>query len=246
MKIIRAKDYDELSRKAANVIAAQVIVKPRSVLGLATGSSPVGLYKELVARYKLGDLDFSGIRSWNLDEYVGLTPDHDQSYHYFMYDNLFNHVNARPENIHVPNGLWKNPEADCAAYDAEIVEAGGVDLQLLGMGTNGHIGFNEPDEVFTRGTHIVDLAETTINDNKRFFASAADVPKQAFSMGIGTIMCARKILVVVSGENKAQAVKNACFGPITPKVPGSILQLHPDVTMVCDEAALSVCGDLVK
>ena len=241
MKIIKAKDYEEMSRRAANVISAQVIMKPDCVLGLATGSSPIGTYKKLIERYDMGDLDFSEVKTANLDEYRGLTTDNDQSYHYFMRTNLFDHINIKAENLNIPNGSNPDAAAECARYDARIEELGGIDLQLLGMGHNGHIGFNEPADTFVKGTNCVDLQESTIEANKRFFASIDDVPRQAYTMGIGTIMNARKILVVVSGADKAPIVKKAFFGPVTPQVPASVLQLHPDVTIVADEAALSLC-----
>ncbi len=245
MKFICAKDYQEMSRKAASVIAAQVVLKPDSILGLATGSSPIGIYEQLVAWHRQGDLDFSQCSSFNLDEYRGLTADHDQSYHYFMHQHLFDAINIPAERIDLPDGAQMDAAAECARYDAAIAAAGGVDLQLLGMGLNGHIGFNEPDEVFSKGTHCVDLTTSTIEANKRFFASADDVPRQAYTMGVQTIMQARKILIIISGENKADIVREAFFGPITPQVPASILQLHPDVTVVADEAAFSKCRDLI-
>ena len=241
MKIIKAKDYKDLSRKAANLISAQIIMKPDCVLGLATGSSPVGTYEQLVEWYENGDLDFGDVTSVNLDEYVGLAKEHEQSYYYFMHKHLFDYVNINPERTFLPDGTNLNKEEECARYEEVIRSVGGVDLQLLGLGHNGHIGFNEPGDVFEKGTHCVTLSERTIEANKRFFASADEVPKQAYSMGIRTIMMAKKILVVVSGEDKAEAVKNAFFGPVTPQVPGSILQMHPDVTVVADEAALSKC-----
>ena len=241
MQIIRATDYDHMSRMAANIISAQVIMKPDCVLGLATGSSPIGTYKQLVEWYEKGDLDFGDVTTVNLDEYRGLPKDNDQSYDYFMHSHFFDFVNINPERTFLPDGMNDDPEKECARYEEVIRATGGVDLQLLGLGHNGHIGFNEPGEVFEKGTHCVDLQPSTIEANKRFFASADDVPKQAYSMGIQTIMMAKKILVVVSGEDKAEAVKNAFFGPVTPKVPGSILQMHPDVTVVADEAALSKC-----
>ena len=239
MKIYVGKNYEEMSHLAANIIAAQVTLKPDSVLGLATGSSPVGMYKELIARHQAGDLDFSAVKSVNLDEYVGLEPTHDQSYRYFMQDNLFNHVNIDPANTNVPNGMAADPAAECDRYEEVIASMGGVDIQVLGMGHNGHIGFNEPAEAFPLKTNLVDLQESTINANSRFFASRDDVPKQAITMGIGAIMKAKKILVVVSGEGKADIVAKAFAGPVTPHVPASILQLHPDVVLVGDEAALS-------
>lgn len=235
------KDYDAISRRAASIIAAQVVSKPSCVLGLATGSSPVGTYRQLVKWHKQGDLSFAGVRSVNLDEYVGLAPTHDQSYRYFMQDNLFNHVDIVPENTNVPSGLAEDAAAECARYEQLVAELGYADLQLLGLGRNGHIGFNEPCAEFPVATHLVDLTASTIDANARFFASADDVPRQALTMGIGTIMKARRILVVVSGADKAEAVRKSFAGPVTPEVPASILQLHPDVTVVGDKAAL---GDL--
>lgn len=181
MKIIRAKDYNDMSRKAANIISAQVILKPDSVLGLATGSSPIGIYEQLIKWYNKGDVDFGGCTTFNLDEYRGLTPDHDQSYHYFMHKNFFDAVNVPAERINLPDGAQLDAERECKRYDAAIKAAGGIDLQLLGMGLNGHIGFNEPDEYFSKGTHCVNLTESTIEANKRFFASADDVPRQAYT-----------------------------------------------------------------
>lgn len=239
MQIYRAKDYEDMSKKAANIIASQVVLKPDCVLGLATGSTPIGAYKNLVEKYEQGDLDFSQVTTVNLDEYKGLPRENDQSYYYFMHDNLFDHVNVKPENTHLPDGTKEDANEECARYEELIRSLGGQDLQLLGLGHNGHIGFNEPDTVFEKTTHCVDLQESTIEANKRFFASADDVPKQAYTMGIGTITQAKKILVVVSGEDKADTVAKAFFGPVTPEVPASILQFHKDVILVADEAALS-------
>ncbi|MDY2614850.1 MAG: glucosamine-6-phosphate deaminase [Lachnospiraceae bacterium] len=239
MQIYKATDYKDMSRKAANIISAQVIMKPNCVLGLATGSTPIGTYQQLIEWYRKGDLDFSDVTTVNLDEYKGLPRTNDQSYYYFMHQNLFDQVNINPENTHLPNGMEPNSEKECARYESLIHSLGGVDLQLLGLGHNGHIGFNEPGEAFEKETHCVDLQERTIEANKRFFASADDVPKQAYTMGIKTIMQAKKILVIVSGEDKADIVAKAFFGPVTPAVPASILQMHNDVTLVGDEAALS-------
>lgn len=239
MRIYREKDYDAMSRRAASIIAAQVVAKPDCVLGLATGSTPVGAYKQLIEWYKQGDLSFAEVRSVNLDEYYGLAPDHDQSYRYFMQTNLFDHVDIDHENTNVPSGLAGDPAEECLRYEWKVAELGYADLQLLGLGRNGHIGFNEPCDCFPVMTHLVDLTESTIEANARFFASADDVPKQALTMGIGTIMKARKILIVASGADKAEAVYQAFAGPVTPGMPASILQLHPDVTLVADEAALS-------
>ena len=239
MRLYRAKDYNDLSRKAANIISAQVIMKPDCVLGLATGSSPLGTYRQLIEWYKKGDLDFSEVKSVNLDEYKGLPKDNDQSYYYFMHQNFFKDININPENTHIPNGMEPDSEKECSRYNQVISDLGGIDLQLLGLGHNGHIGFNEPDTAFAKMTHCVDLAPSTIEANKRFFASADDVPRQAYTMGIKTIMQARKILLIDSGEDKAQILYDVLNGPITPHVPASILQLHSDVTVVADEAALS-------
>lgn len=241
MKIIKAKNYNEMSRKAANIISAQVIMKPDCVLGLATGSSPLGTYAQLIEWYEKGDLDFSQTKSVNLDEYRGLPRDNDQSYYYFMNENFFKHINIDLNNTHVPNGTEPDAVKACMDHEAIIHSLGGIDLQLLGLGLNGHIGFNEPAKVFDKETHCVDLTESTIQANARFFEKAEDVPTQAYTMGIQSIMLAKKILIVVNGEGKADIVKQAFFGPVTPDVPASILQMHPDVTLVADEAALSKC-----
>ncbi len=245
MRVICAKDYADVSRKAANIIAAQVHLKPDCVLGLATGSSPVGTYQELIAKYNAGELDFSQVRTVNLDEYVGLTKDHDQSYAYFMRSNLFDHVNINQANCNIPDGTNPDAAGECARYDAVIEAFGGADLQLLGLGPNGHIGFNEPADAFVKNTNKVELTKATIDANARFFATREDVPKYAYTMGIGSIMKAKRVLLVVNGEKKAQAVKDCFFGPICPQAPGSILQLHPDFTLVADEAALSLVKDLL-
>lgn len=237
MKIYQTKDYNDLSRVAANLIGAQIIQKPDSVLGLATGSSPIGTYRRLVEGYNNGDLDFSQIRTVNLDEYRGLPRENDQSYYYFMHDNLFNHVNIKES--YLPDGTNPDSDAECARYEALIDSMGGIDLQLLGLGHNGHIGFNEPAESFSKHTNCVDLQASTIEANKRFFESIDDVPRQAYTMGIGTIMKAKRIVIIVSGEDKAEIVNKAFFGPVTPQVPASILQFHPDVCLVADAAALS-------
>lgn len=239
MRLIRAKDYADVSVKAGNIIASIIHLKPDCVLGLATGSSPVGTYKELIRKHKAGELDFSQVKTVNLDEYVGLTKDHNQSYAYFMRTNLFDHVNIDPNNCSIPNGLTDNPEGECSNYDNLIDSLGGTDLQLLGLGANGHIGFNEPDDVFISSTHCVNLTQSTIDANARFFATRDDVPQKAYTMGIRGIMQAKKVLMIVTGLNKAQAVMDTLAGPISPKVPASILQLHPDFTMIADEEALS-------
>ena len=239
MKIYMTEDYQTMSRKAANILSAQIILKPNSVLGLATGSTPIGMYKQLVIWYEKGDLDFAQIKTVNLDEYVGLEPTHEQSYRYFMQNNLFDHVNINPANTNVPDGLVADPQAECDWYNQVIRKLGGIDIQVLGMGHNGHIGLNEPGNAFELETHVVDLSERTIQANARFFASADEVPRQAMTMGIKSIMMAKKILMLVSGEDKAEAVWKAFAGPVTPQVPASILQLHPYVTLVGDKAALS-------
>ncbi len=239
MKIYKAKDYADMSRKAANIISAQVIMKPNSVLGLATGSTPEGVYKQLVEWYNKGDIDFSEVKSVNLDEYKGLSQDNEQSYYYYMNDHFFKHININKEFTYLPYGLADNSEEECERYNNIIRSLGGVDLQLLGIGHNGHIGFNEPGEAFEKETHCVALTQSTIESNARFFGSEENVPKFAYSMGIKTIMQAKKILLVAEGPSKADAVYKALFGPITPLVPASILQLHNDVTIVADVAALS-------
>ena len=232
MRVIEAKDYADLSRKAANVISAQVILKPHAVLGLATGSTPIGTYKQLIEWYKKGDIDFSAVKSINLDEYVGLTGDNEQSYCYFMNENLFRHININLEHTYVPNGVAADPEEECRRYDALIEEVGGIDLQLLGIGHNGHIGFNEPGQAFEKTTHIVKLGESTIQANARFFESIDDVPRQAITMGIKSIMQAKKLLLIANGPDKKEIVEKALYGPVTPSVPASILQFHPNLTVI--------------
>lgn len=244
MRIINCHTYEAMSRKAADILAAQIQLKPNCVLGLATGTTPIGAYQGLIKKYESGSLDFSEVRTYNLDEYRGLTHEDPQSYHYFMNDQLFNHVNIDPANVHVPDGANTDADAACADYDRMVAEAGYCDLQLLGIGRNGHIGFNEPADEFSKGTHCVDLTESTIKANSRLFEKEEDVPRQAYTMGTQTIMNARCILVVANGENKAQAVRDMCFGPIVPTCPASILQLHPNVFVVCDDAALSLCEGL--
>lgn len=239
MRIYREKDYEAMSRRAAAVIAGEIIHNPACVLGLATGSTPEGAYRYLVDWYKQGFISFRHVLSVNLDEYVGLSPDHDQSYRYFMQSNLFDYVDIVPENTRVPDGLTADTDTECARYDAYIRSLGYASLQLLGIGRNGHIGFNEPGDCFVKQTHVVDLTESTIDANARFFPTRDDVPKQAISMGMGAIMGAKKILLCASGEEKADAICNSVCGPITPSCPGSILQLHPNVVLVADDAALS-------
>lgn len=235
MKFITTKTYNELSLKGATLIASQINVKPNCVIGLATGSSPVGIYRYLAEWCSKGELDFSEVTTVNLDEYVGLKGDHPQSYRYFMQSNLFDHVNIKPENTYVPNGCASDYAAECAEYDARIKRFGGIDLQLLGIGVDGHIGFNEPGPSFDKNTHVVDLHPSTIEANARFFESANDVPKQAVSMGMMSIMQAKKILLVANGSAKKDVLLRALNGPITPENPASILQLHPDVTVIFSE-----------
>lgn len=244
MRIYREKDYDAMSRRAASVIAAHVLLKPDCVLGLATGSTPVGAYRKLVEWNRDGAISFAEVRTANLDEYKGLAPDHPQSYRYFMQENLFDHIDIRPENTHLPNGLAEDAAAECSRYDRVVRDLGGIDLQLLGVGHTGHIGFNEPGSEFVAGTNLVDLAERTIEANARFFDNADQVPRQAFTMGVQTILHARNILLVVSGRDKADILKALVEGPITPAVPASALRLHPSVILVADEAAMSLLGYL--
>ena len=232
MKFITVENYEQLSKIGANLIFSQVTMKPDSVLGLATGSSPVGLYKELIKKYNDGEIDFSETISVNLDEYLGLTGDNDQSYRYFMNTNLFDHINIKKENTFVPSGIAEDTEKECKEYDERIKKLGGIDLQLLGIGLDGHIGFNEPADYFDKGTHIVDLDESTIVANSRFFESIDDVPKKAITLGMEGIMQAKKVLLIASGESKKEIMEKAFFGPITPQVPASILQLHPDLTVI--------------
>lgn len=242
MRIIRAKDYDEMSIRAAEIIAAQVTVKPMSVLGLATGSTPVGTYQHLIGKCQKGEVDFRSVCTLNLDEYVGLPANHEQSYAYFMNQNLFDHIDIDKDNTNIPNGMNPDADAECARYDHLIEDFGGIDLQLIGLGPNGHIGFNEPSEGFSKGTNKVKLTDATIQANKRFFEKEEDVPKYAYTMGIRDIMHARTVLMVVNGESKAHILKEALTGPITPKVPASILQYHHNFILVADEAALKEIG----
>ncbi len=232
MNLIKANGYKDLSRKAANVISAQVILKPNSVLGLATGSSPIGTYEQLIEWYEKGDVDFSKVTSVNLDEYWGISPENPQSYRYFMNQHFFSHVNINPLNTNVPNGLANDPEEECIRYEKLIADLGGIDLQLLGIGHNGHIGFNEPDVSFEKTTHVVELDETTRQANARFFQSLEEVPDKAITMGIRSIMQSKKILLIANGPDKQDIIQKALFGPVTPELPASILQFHPDVTVV--------------
>lgn len=237
MRISIAKDYDDLSSRAARIMAGQLYLKPNSVLGLATGSTPLKMYQALVRLHQEVGLDFSEAISFNLDEYLGLEADDANSYHYYMQENFFRFINLKKENIHLPSGKPENVEAECRSYDESIWQNGGIDLQVLGIGTNAHIGFNEPDIKFEATTHKVRLDDETIAANARFFASNDEVPRFAISMGMKTIMHAKKVLLLASGENKAEAIYNTIYGGITPEVPASILQLHQDVIVLLDEAA---------
>ncbi len=240
MKLIKAVDYKDLSRKTANILSAQVILKPKSVLGLATGSTPVGTYEQLIAWYEKHDVDFKEVTTINLDEYVGLEATNEQSYRYFMNQHFFDHINVNKANTHVPNGMADDVDAECKRYNALIQEVGGVDLQLLGIGHNGHIGFNEPGEAFEQTTHAIQLKQSTIEANQRFFNHIDDVPTQAITMGIKSIMQARKIVLIANGDDKYDILKKALFGPVTPHIPASILQLHTDLTVVyCCKEELS-------
>ena len=232
MIFYEAKNYRDFSRKAANIISAQIIMKPDCVLGLATGSSPIGIYEQLVEWYRKGDLDFSKVSTINLDEYKGIGADNPQSYRYYMEHHLFAHININRAKTFIPNGLEMDSEKACAEYNQIIHEHSEIDLQLLGLGRNGHIGFNEPGSAFEKETHCVDLSASTIEANQRFFVSKEEVPKQAYTMGIKNIMQAKKILLIVNGKEKEEILERALNGPITPEVPASILQLHSNVTVI--------------
>lgn len=239
MRILVCKNYEEMSKKAAQMILSQITLKPNSVLGLATGSTPIGMYKNLVDMYNHGIIDFSEVTTFNLDEYYQLPRTNNQSYYYFMHDNLFNHINVRPQNVNIPNGMTNDVEAECEKYDSDIKSSGGIDIQVLGIGHNAHIGFNEPTINFETGTHLVDLKESTIEANARFFDSIDNVPKKAVTMGTGSIFKAKKIMLLASGEGKADAIYNTVYGKVTPEVPSSILQFHNDIVLILDEAAAS-------
>ncbi len=240
MNVIVVKNYEEMSAKAAAIVGDVVRKKPNCVLGLATGDTPIGMYDGLVAQYEKGELDFSGVRSVNLDEYYPIAPENDQSYRYFMNLHLFDRVNMDKANTMVPDGTAKDPDAHCAAYEQKMDEMGGVDIQVLGIGKNGHIGFNEPDSTLYPYTHLTALTPNTIEANARFFASEEDVPKHALTMGMESIFKAKEILLLVSGAGKAEAVKKVLTGMIDPMCPASLLRLHSNVTMICDEAAYSL------
>ena len=235
MRLMITESYEELSKAAAEEFAKVIKEKPNAVLGLATGGSPVGMYKELIKMYEKNELDFSKVTTVNLDEYIGLNPEHNQSYRHFMNENLFNHINIT--NTFVPNGLADNLEVECKEYDKKIMELGGIDIQLLGVGNNGHIAFNEPDEQLSAGTHVISLTENTIEANSRFFENINDVPKKAITMGLDGIMKAKKIILIASGESKAEAIKGLFSGKITTDNPASMLQMHRDVTVIVDKEA---------
>lgn len=237
MNVIITKNYEELSKVAAREMAEVIKNNPSAILGLATGGSPIGMYKELIRMNKDGEIDFSTVTTVNLDEYVGLSGEHPQSYRYFMNDNLFNHINIDKKNTYVPNGLAKDVEEECKNYDSKIAQLGGTDVQLLGIGNNGHIAFNEPDEALVSGTHLTNLTEDTIRANARFFDSIDEVPKTALTMGLGGIMKSKKIIVIASGESKAEAVKAMVNGKISTNMPASMLQMHRDVVVIVDEEA---------
>ncbi|MEG0570886.1 MAG: glucosamine-6-phosphate deaminase [Oscillospiraceae bacterium] len=237
MKIINGSTYEGMCLEAAKIIKSQMSVKPTSVLGLATGSTPIGVYKALIEMNNNKEIDFSKTTTVNLDEYVGLSGENDQSYRYFMNTNLFDHVNIDKTKTFVPNGLASDIDGECKRYDKLIEDLGGVDVQILGIGLNGHIGFNEPNAYFDKGTHQVSLTASTIEANARFFETIDEVPKTAVSMGIKTIMCAKKIILLANGTAKSEIIYETCFGNITPNVPASVLQLHPDVTVIVDNDA---------
>ncbi len=237
MRVIVCNNYEEMSKKAAAIVAGQVALKPNSVLGLATGSTPIGLYDNLVAKYEAGEIDFSEITSVNLDEYYPLSPDNDQSYRYFMNKHLFDRINIDKSRTFVPNGMADDPEEECKKYEENIKALGGIDLQVLGIGPNGHIGFNEPDDALCAVTHLTGLTESTIEANSRFFASKADVPTKALTMGMGSIMCAKTIILLASGAGKKDAVSKLLTDEITPNVPATFLKAHPNTILICDKDA---------
>ncbi len=234
------ENEQQVAKAGAAIIAAQILAEPQSVLGLATGSTPIELYKELVKLYDDGVISFAEVTSFNLDEYLGIDRHHDQSYFRFMVDNLFSKINILPDSIHIPDGTAVDPQAECERFEEAIADANYIDLQLLGLGRNGHIGFNEPNSFFQKATHVTDLAEDTITANARFFETDAEVPRQAISMGIGTIMEAGRILLLATGVGKAEAVKAMVEGHIDPLCQASILQIHPDVTILLDQEAASL------
>lgn len=240
MRIIVEKDYQAMSKKAALMVASQITLKANSNLGLATGGTPLAMYNKLIEMYEQDEVDFSEVQSFNLDEYCGLKEDHPNSYHYYMYDNFFNKINIKKENIHIPDGTAENFNKECRDYEESIKRARGIDLQILGIGSNGHIGFNEPAENLNVSTEVVDLKSETIEANSRYFDSKDEVPKKAISMGMATILKADRIVLLASGKNKAEAIKNTVSGKISTKVPASLLQTHPEITVLLDKEAASL------
>lgn len=237
MQVIICKDYDEMSRQGARFICSQLILKPNSVLGLATGSTPIGMYERLGELCAEGEADFSAVTTFNLDEYYPIAPDNDQSYHYYMEHNLFSKINIDRSRTHIPDGNSDNPDEVCRAYDESIEKAGGIDLQILGIGQNGHIGFNEPDNALSTGTHVTDLTESTIQANSRFFNSIDEVPKKALTMGIATILKSRKIILMANGRAKHEVVRGLLTDKIETQIPATMLKVHPDVVLICDKEA---------
>ncbi|MCL2616805.1 MAG: glucosamine-6-phosphate deaminase [Defluviitaleaceae bacterium] len=246
MKIVVAEDYDQMSAKAAHIMAEEMNLRPDGVFGFATGSTPVGMYQELIRMNKAGELSFAGVTTFNLDEYYPIAKANPQSYDYFMKDNLFNHVDVDKSRVNIPSGECEDPEIECAAYEAKVAAAGGIDMQLIGIGLNGHIGFNEPADHFVGATNYVELDDSTIQANRRFFASAKDVPRHALTMGIRTIMLARKVILIANGEKKAGILEKVLFGNIVPQVPASVLQLHRNVTVVMDKLAAAEVAKKLK
>jgi len=241
MRVIIVESYEEMSKRAAGIVKERLLKKPNLVLGLATGSTPLGLYKELIRMHREEGLDFSKVVTFNLDEYLGLKPEHEQSYHYFMFQNLFNHININPKNVHIPSGTTPVNEIEkyCQWYEKEIVKFGGIDLQILGIGRDGHIGFNEPGSSLGSRTRLKTLAEETIQDNARFFKSMDEVPRYAITMGVGTVMDAKECILLASGSNKAECLAKAVEGPVTSQITASVLQMHPRVTVIADKEAAS-------
>jgi glucosamine-6-phosphate deaminase len=243
LRLIIANNYEDMSKKAANMVAAQILLKPNSVLGLATGSTPLMTYKYLIKLFADETIDFNEVITFNLDEYVGIQPNNINSYHYYMEDNFFKHVNIKNENKYIPNGTTLNTENECVEYEKKIRSKGGIDFQILGIGNNGHIGFNEPDLKFEAVTHPINLDDETIKANSRFFNNEEEVPKKAITMGVKTIMNARKVILLANGENKAETIYKSICGKIDPTLPASILQLHPDVTFILDKEAAALLHD---
>ncbi len=239
MNVITVKDYHQLSVQAAQLVADQIAQKKNTVLGLATGQTPVGMYQQLVQKFQQGEIDFSEVTTFNLDEYYGLSPEHPQSYHSFMWATFFRHINLRKENIHLLNGTTENITAECQRYEDLIAQKGGIDLQILGIGDNGHLGFNEPAIGLNSKTHLVNLSEETIQANSKYFNTIEEVPRQALTMGIGTIMKAEKIILLANGLKKAHVIARTIHGKVSTEVPATVLQLHQDVTIIIDQKAAS-------